>query len=82
MAHVKAGGTTKGNRDSRAKRLGVKLSGGQSAKPGSIILRQRGSQIHAGKGVKTGRDYTLFAIRPGVVHFGMRFGRKFVSVEA
>ena len=61
MAHKKAGGSTKNGRDSESKRLGVKLFGGQAAKAGAIIVRQRGTRFHAGENVKIGRDHTLFA---------------------
>jgi large subunit ribosomal protein L27 len=80
MAHTKAQGSVKGNRDSRAKRLGVKVYGGQIAKPGSIIVRQKGSHIHAGPGVSTGKDYTLFSVTDGTVHFKTLNGKKVVEV--
>ncbi|MGH7245748.1 MAG: 50S ribosomal protein L27 [Candidatus Levyibacteriota bacterium] len=80
MAHTKAGGTTKGNRDSRAKRLGVKLYGGQKAKVGSILVRQKGTRVHAGKNVSMGNDYTLFAVSEGVVFFKTLKGKKVVDV--
>lgn len=67
MAHKKAGGTTKNGRDSNPKYLGVKLYDGEIAKIGSIIVRQRGSQILPGNGVKMGKDYTLYSIRSGKV---------------
>ncbi len=67
MAHKKAAGTTKNGRDSNAKYLGVKLGDGSTAKTGAILVRQRGSQILAGLGVGTGRDYTLFALKNGKV---------------
>lgn len=67
MAHKKAAGTTKNGRDSNPKYLGVKLSDGSLAKLGSILIRQRGSEILAGLGVGMGRDYTLFALRAGKV---------------
>ena len=69
MAHVKAGGTSKNNRDSQGQRLGVKLFGGEKVKIGQIIVRQVGTRTHAGTGVGLGRDYTLFALRDGVVEF-------------
>ena len=72
MAHRKAGGTAKNLRDSNPKYLGVKLSHGQSAKSGSIIVRQRGTAILAGTNVSTGRDHTLFALKPGTVKFSSR----------
>jgi len=80
MAHTKAGGSTKGNRDSIAKRLGVKLYGGQKAKNGSIVIRQKGSKFASGKGTKMGKDFTIYAIQEGIVNFIMRQGRKTVQV--
>ncbi len=80
MAHVKAGGTAKGNKDSISKRLGVKIYGGQTAEPGNIIVRQRGTKLYPGEGVKIGRDYTIFAVNSGKVTFRTRKGRAFVSV--
>lgn len=69
MAHRKAGGTAKNLRDSQPKFLGVKLSGGQAARAGSIIVRQRGTRISPGKNVGIGHDHTLFALKSGVVSF-------------
>lgn len=69
MAHTKAKGTTSLGRDSRPKYLGVKLYAGQQAKPGSILVRQRGGSILAGENVGTGKDFTLFAKKQGVVNF-------------
>ena len=69
MSHVKAGGSTRNLRDSNPKYLGIKLSNGQKAQSGSIIVRQRGTKIIAGKGVEVGKDHTLFAIKEGVVKF-------------
>lgn len=80
MAHTKSQGAVKGNRDSVAKRRGVKVYGGSKVASGNIIVRQKGSQFHAGQGVQTGRDFTLFAIRDGVVNFKMRLGKKVVEV--
>ncbi len=80
MAHTKQGGTTKGNRDSVAKRLGVKLYGGQKAITGNIIVRQKGSRFHAGKGVGMGKDFTLFALTEGTVTFKTLHGKKLVEV--
>ncbi|WP_456378799.1 50S ribosomal protein L27 [Thiolapillus sp.] len=82
MAHKKAGGSSRNGRDSESKRLGVKIYGGQAVKAGSIIIRQRGTRVHAGVGVGCGRDHTLFALNDGVVKFekkGQRM-RQFVSV--
>lgn len=80
MAHVKAGATTKGNRDSKSKRLGVKKFGGELVVPGNIIIRQRGTKVHAGTGTKIGRDYTIFAIKKGVINFKKSMGKLFVKV--
>jgi len=70
MAHRKAGGTAKNLRDSQPKYLGIKLFGGQKAKIGSVLVRQRGTKILAGKNVGVGKDHTLFALKEGVVNFG------------
>ncbi|WP_430461658.1 50S ribosomal protein L27 [Thalassolituus sp. LLYu03] len=82
MAHKKAGGSTRNGRDSESKRLGVKLFGGQAAKAGNILVRQRGTRFHAGTNVKVGRDHTLFATADGVVTFEVKGpnNRKFVSI--
>ncbi len=72
MAHRKAGGTAKNLRDSQPKYLGIKLSDGQKAQPGSIIVRQRGTVIMAGTNVGLGKDHTLFALKDGTVKFGSR----------
>ncbi len=69
MAHKKGQGTSSNGRDSAAQRLGVKVFGGQKILAGGIIVRQRGSKHHAGKGVGIGRDWTLFALRDGTVQF-------------
>lgn len=81
MAHTKSQGAVKGNRDSVAKRLGVKIFGGQKASPGNIIVRQKGSKFFAGKGAAQGRDFTLFATASGVVNFKMQRGKKVVEVN-
>jgi large subunit ribosomal protein L27 len=72
MAHKKAGGSSRNGRDSQAKRLGVKRYGGQLVSAGSILVRQRGTKIHAGDNVGMGRDHTLFAKIDGHVKFGSR----------
>ena len=72
MAHKKAGGSTRNGRDSKAKRLGVKRFGGQAVVAGNIIVRQRGTRFHAGTNTGLGRDYTLFALVDGKVHFTSR----------
>ena len=76
MAHKKAGGSTRNGRDSEAKRLGVKMYGGQAIKAGNIIVRQRGTQFHAGYGVGMGKDHTLFALTDGVVQFLIKGEKK------
>ncbi|AOS46030.1 50S ribosomal protein L27 [Lacunisphaera limnophila] len=69
MAHKKGQGTSSNGRDSHSQRLGVKVFGGEKIIAGGIIVRQRGSKHHAGKGVGTGRDWTLFALKDGTVQF-------------
>jgi large subunit ribosomal protein L27 len=69
MAHKKGQGTSTNGRDSHSKRLGVKVFGGQSILAGGIIVRQRGTKLHAGKNVGTGRDWTLFALKDGTVKY-------------
>ena len=83
FAHHKGGGSTKNGRDSNAKRLGIKSADGQFVSAGSILVRQRGTKIHAGNNVGLGSDDTLFALIDGVVKFE-RLGRdgKQVSVYA
>ena len=80
MAHVKAGGVAKGNKDSVSKRLGVKIYGGQKAKSGAILIRQRGTRVHPGIGVNMGRDHTLYATTQGVVTFTTKLGKQVRSV--
>ncbi|BBN10756.1 large subunit ribosomal protein L27 [Marchantia polymorpha subsp. ruderalis] len=80
-AHKKGAGSTKNGRDSIAKRLGVKIYGDQPAKPGCIIVRQRGTKFHAGKNVGIGRDYTIYSLIDGLVKFEkMGADRKQISV--
>jgi large subunit ribosomal protein L27 len=81
MAHTKAGGTTKTNRDSISKRLGVKLYGGQEAEVGNIIIRQKGNKYYPGTGVKQGNDYTLFATSSGIVQFTVKKGKNVVNIN-
>ena len=84
MATKKAGGSTRNGRDSNPKMLGVKMYGGQSVTAGNIIVRQRGTEFHAGTNVGMGRDHTLFATADGVIKFEVKgqFSRRYVSVEA
>ena len=70
MAHTKSGGSTANVRDSQAKYLGVKLHDGERAHIGNVILKQRGTRVLAGPGVRVGHDHTLFAIKEGAVKFG------------
>lgn len=79
MAHKKGQSSSRNGRDSKPKMLGIKAFGGQFVTAGSIIVRQRGSRIRAGKNVGCGRDYTLFALVNGTVKFG-NFTKKDVSV--
>lgn len=72
MAHTKAGGSTKLGRDSQGQRLGTKLYGGEFAKIGCIIVRQRGSKIRAGLNVRMGKDDTLYAVANGIISFSRR----------
>ncbi len=80
MAHKKGQGSSRNGRESRSKRLGVKVYGGQTIKAGGIIVRQRGTQYHPGRNVGIGRDDTLFALAEGTVKFD-RGGRR-VNVVA
>lgn len=77
MAHKKAGGSTSLGRESNAQRLGVKLFGGQAAKSGNIIVRQRGTKWHPGQNVRRGSDDTLYAVVDGVVKFSAKKVRRF-----
>jgi large subunit ribosomal protein L27 len=83
MAHKKGGGTSRNGRDSQGKRLGVKRFAGQSVNAGTILVRQRGTRIHAGNNVGIGKDHTLFALIDGIVKFEpARNNRRKVSVYA
>jgi len=82
MAHKKAGGSSRNGRDSAGRRLGVKRYGGQVVLAGNILVRQRGTVVHAGANVGIGTDHTLFAKVTGTVSFARKSGgRTFVSVE-
>lgn len=80
MAHTKAQGSVKGNRDSIAKRLGVKIFGGEKVNSGNIIVRQKGSRFFPGHGVSMGKDFTLFATISGIVNFKSKKGKKVVEI--
>ena len=82
MAHKKGGGSSTNGRDSNAQRLGVKAFGGQLVTGGTIIVRQRGTRIKPGVNVGLGKDDTLFAKEAGAVEFGVKRGRKTISIVA
>ena len=82
MAHKKGQGSSRNGRDSNSQRRGTKVFGGQQVHAGSILVRQVGTRIHPGRGVGLGRDFTLFALRDGVVHYGRSHGRVVARVEA
>ncbi|OLE19857.1 MAG: 50S ribosomal protein L27 [Betaproteobacteria bacterium 13_1_20CM_3_63_8] len=76
MAHKKAGGSSRNGRDSQSKRLGVKAYGGEAITAGAIIVRQRGTKVHAGTNVGMGKDHTLFALVDGKVAFTIKGSEK------
>ena len=80
MAHKKAGGSTRNGRDSESKRLGIKKFGGENVIAGNILVRQRGTRIHAGLNVGMGSDHTLFATADGKVEFKPKGGRTVVNI--
>lgn len=80
MAHVKSSGRARQGTPRKGKRLGIKIAGGQAIKSGQIIVRQRGSSFHGGLGTKVGRDFTIFAIKKGVVNFRSLKGKRIVEV--
>ena len=81
MAHKKGVGSSKNGRESQSKRLGVKLFGGEVAKAGNILVRQRGTAHHPGENVGIGKDHTLYALKDGVVTFRRgKENRSFVSI--
>ncbi len=80
MAHKKAGGSSRNGRDSKGRRLGVKMFGGQEVIGGNILVRQRGTKFFAGENVAMGKDHTLFAKIAGLVKFREKSGRTYVSV--
>jgi len=81
MAHKKGAGSSRNGRESESKRLGIKLFGGQAAKAGNIIVRQRGTRHYPGKNVGIGKDHTLFALTDGTVEFKRKKGDKsFVNI--
>ncbi|NOY25517.1 MAG: 50S ribosomal protein L27 [Oligoflexia bacterium] len=80
MAHKKGQGSSRNGRDSNPKYRGVKRGDGQAVLAGNILVRQLGSRFHAGEGVGTGRDWTLFALRDGVVKFEKKRNRRHIAV--
>ena len=80
MAHTKSQGKTNQKSNRPGQRRGVKKFGGQKAEVGQIIIRQVGSSFHGGEGTKTGKDYTIYAVKPGIVKFFKKLGKSFVSV--
>ncbi len=81
MAHKTGGSSTRKNRDSISKRLGVKIYGGQMVKAGNIIIRQKGNKFYPGKGTLQGNDYTIFAIIAGKVGFSKKQSKTLVNVS-
>ena len=80
MAHNKSQGKTNQKSNRPGQRRGVKVYGDQTIKVGEIIVRQVGSKFHSGVGTRLGKDFTIYASRPGIVKFATKFGTKFVSV--
>lgn len=80
MAHKTGGGSTRKNKDSLSKRLGIKLYGGEKVVPGNIIVRQKGNKFYPGFGAKQGNDYTIYAVSQGIIEFKKKVGKRFVSV--
>ena len=80
MAHKKSQGKTNQKANRPGQRRGVKVFGGQKINVGEIIIRQVGSSFNAGEGVKTGKDFTLYAVKPGIVKFFKKFGKKWKSL--
>lgn len=82
MAHKAGGGSTRKNRDSVSKRLGVKIYGGGKVFAGNIIVRQKGNKFYPGIGTRQGNDYTIFALAPGKVTFKKRLDKTFVNINS
>lgn len=80
MAHKTGGGSTRKNKDSISKRLGVKIYGGGKVNPGNIIVRQKGNKFYPGVGTKQGNDYTIFAIASGKVEFKKRLSKTSINI--
>jgi large subunit ribosomal protein L27 len=82
MAHTKAQGSVRGNRDSKPKYLGLKIHDGQKVSSGNIIVRQKGTKLYPGKGVSMGKDFTIFSVLDGIVKIKSLRGKKYVEVFA
>jgi len=82
MSHKKGQGSTRNGRDSNGQRRGMKIYGGENVRAGQILVRQLGTPIHAARGVGMGRDYTLFALRDGIVRYYRTGKRSMVSIES
>ncbi|OGH06018.1 MAG: 50S ribosomal protein L27 [Candidatus Levybacteria bacterium RBG_16_35_11] len=82
MAHTKAQGSVKGNRDSKPKYLGLKRGSGEKVSVGNIIARQKGTKLHPGKGVSMGKDYTIYSLTDGIVKLKQLRGKKYIEVLA
>jgi len=80
MATTKAGGKTRQHPPRPGKRLGLKVSGGEKVKAGNILIRQRGSKFHPGRNVGMGKDFTLYALKEGIVSFVQKKGRKYLNI--
>jgi large subunit ribosomal protein L27 len=81
VAHKKGQGSSRNGRDSHGQRRGVKRYAGENVLAGNILVRQCGTKIHAGRNVGQGRDYTLFALTDGIVHYGSSKGRTVARIE-
>lgn len=81
MAHTKAGGSTRQKGNRRGKRLGVKIFGGQKVTAGNVLVRQNGTRYHPGDGVQVGRDFTLTALKNGILRFYKKFSKQYISVQ-
>lgn len=81
MAHTKSQGAVKGNRDSISKRRGIKKFGGEKVSKGNILVRQKGTKVFPGTGTRIGKDFTIFSVAEGGVHFRTLKGRTFVEVK-
>lgn len=80
MSKKKQGGKTRQQTRTPGKRLGLKVNQNELVKAGAVLVRQRGLEVKPGKGVKRGRDFTLYSVTEGRVHFGKRQGKKIVSI--